>query len=106
MSYRKVRLGALDKEFLQIKDGKQVNMVNRTIQLVVKRGAVEVKLTGRVTDFDDSILIAKSEVDNINQMIRRTGTRKLKAMNNAAIFRRKVLHKQWEHQGKTRSEII
>lgn len=100
MSYKKADLVALDKEMMELRQDKQVNMINRTIQLVAKRGTIEVNLTGRLSDFDDTILIAKSEVDDINRMIRRTGGRKLKAMNNAAIFRRKVLHKDWEHQGK------
>lgn len=71
----------------------------RTVQLVIKRGSIEVDLTGRLIDFDDAILIAKSEVDEINKLIRKAGAKKLHAMTNFAIFRRKVLHKEWEHQG-------
>lgn len=100
ISYKKMALVAWDKKMTEVKENKHVNMINRTVQLVVKRGAIEVDLTGRMSDFDDVILIGKSEVDEINNQIRKAGTKKLAAMNNAAIFRRKVLHKEWEHQGK------
>lgn len=99
VSHKKMALVAFDRRIAEVRERKQENMLNRTVQLVVKRGAIEVELQGNLSDFDDAILIAKSEVDQINRMIRRAGTKKLAAMNNAAVFRRKVLQKEWEHQG-------
>lgn len=99
IGYKRAVITGLDKKIAEVKEKKHVNMINRTVQLVLKRGAIEVNLTGGLMDFEDAILIAKSEVDEINNLIRRAGTKKLAAMNTAAIFRRKVLHKEWEHQG-------
>lgn len=106
ISCKKMSLVALDKKMTEVRDKKQVNMINRTVQLVVKRGAIEVDLSGRLVDFEDAILISKAEVDDINNMIRRAGAKKLAAMNNAAIFRRKVLHKEWEHQGEIHKKVF
>lgn len=100
ISYKRAVITGLDKKIGELKEKKHINMINRTVQLVIKRGAIEVNLTGALSDFEDAILIAKSEVDEINNLIRRAGTKKLAAMNTSAIFRRKVLHKEWEHEGK------
>lgn len=100
ISFKKMALVGLDRKMSEVREKKHVNVINRTVQLVVKRGAIEVDLSGKLSDFDGVILIGKSEVDDINNMIRRAGLKKLAAMNNAAIFRRKVLNKEWEHQGR------
>lgn len=100
ISFKKLALVGLDRKMSEVREKKHVNVINRTVQLVVKRGAIEVDLSGKLSDFDGVILIGKSEVDDINNMIRRAGLKKLAAMNNAAIFRRKVLNKEWEHQGR------
>lgn len=99
IAHKKMTLVALDKQMAEVREKKQVNMVNRTAQFVVKRGQIEVPLTGRLSDYEDVILIAKAEVDEINKTIRVVGSKKLVAMNNAAIFRRRVLQKEWEHEG-------
>lgn len=101
ISHKKLALVALDRRMTEeVKEKRHTNNINRTVQLVLKRGAIEVNLTGRLKDFDNVVLIARSEVDEINKTIRKSGAKKLAAMNNAAIFRRKVLHKDWEHRGK------
>lgn len=39
------------------------------IQIVMKKGLVEIPTTGSVSDFDDAILINRTEVENINAVI-------------------------------------
>lgn len=36
----------------------------------MKRGNVEIPLTGKLTDFDDTILLHASDVQSINQIIK------------------------------------
>lgn len=40
------------------------------IQLVVKQGNTEIKLTGHFTDFDDTTLTAKNIIDEVNADIK------------------------------------
>uniref|UniRef100_A0A1B0EX10 Uncharacterized protein n=1 Tax=Phlebotomus papatasi TaxID=29031 RepID=A0A1B0EX10_PHLPP len=95
---RRTTLAAHDKKLEELKENRQKNSVNRTIQLVMKRGNVEIPLTGKIADFDDAILLSVNDVDDINRVIKKSGQKKLLAMSNAAIFRRKLIHKEWEHR--------
>uniref|UniRef100_A0A182NFS1 Cilia- and flagella-associated protein 43 n=1 Tax=Anopheles dirus TaxID=7168 RepID=A0A182NFS1_9DIPT len=71
---------------------------NRTVQLVMKRGWIEIQQSGRTSDFDRCVLIHRTDVEDINAIIRRAGTKKLNAMVNAALFRRKIIYQEWEHR--------
>lgn len=73
-------------------------MLNRAVQIVLQKGLVEIPLTGRIEDFHDCILIHRSDVDDINIIIKKAGLKKLAAMKHAAIFRRKVIVKEYEHK--------
>ncbi|GAB0093714.1 uncharacterized protein DMENIID0001_088880 [Sergentomyia squamirostris] len=95
---RRTTLAAHDKKLEDLKENRQKNSVNRTIQLVMKRGNVEIALTGKISDFDDAILLSTSDIDDINRVIKKSGQKKLLAMSNAAVFRRKLIHKEWEHK--------
>lgn len=64
----------------------------------MKRGNVEIPLTGKIADFVDAILLSVNDVDDINRVIKKSGQKKLLAMSNAAVFRRKLIHKEWEHR--------
>lgn len=71
---------------------------NRTVQLVMKRGWIEIQQTGRTADFANCVLIHRTDVEDINAIIRRAGAKKLNAMVNAALFRRKIIYQEWEHR--------
>lgn len=43
---------------------------NRSVQINMKRGIVEIPLTGHLTDFDNAILLHSSDVHDINQIIK------------------------------------
>jgi hypothetical protein len=64
----------------------------------MKRGLIEIPLSGSFSDFQESVLIHRSDVDDINKVIKKAGTKKLKAMKNSAEFRRKIITKEWEHK--------
>ncbi|XP_055586101.1 cilia- and flagella-associated protein 43 isoform X2 [Uranotaenia lowii] len=96
----------IKKNFLSLQEVKQAELqknkfedsTNRTVQIVLKRGLIEVPMSGETLDFDNCILIHRSDVDDINVIIKRAGAKKLKAMVNAALFRRKIIAKEWDHQ--------
>lgn len=46
------------------------NLRNRTIQVVMPRGIIEVPLTGHIGDFDGNVLLNTSDIDNINDIIK------------------------------------
>lgn len=71
--------------------------MNRSVQIVMKRGVVEIPLSGKISDFDNSILLHVTDVHDINKIIKNAGMKKLKTMENAAIFRRKIIYQEWEH---------
>lgn len=64
----------------------------------MKRGIIEIPLSGAFSDFNDSILIHRSDIDDINKIIKKAGLKKLRALSNAAMFRRKITMKEWEHK--------
>lgn len=64
----------------------------------MKCGFVEIPLSGRMSDFHNSILLHATDVNDINRIIKKAGMKKLKTMENAAIFRRKIIFKEWEHK--------
>lgn len=68
------------------------------MQIVMKRGLIEVPISGKMTDFNNCILIHRTDVDDINVIIKQAGSKKLKAMVNAAQFRRKIIAQEWEHR--------
>lgn len=94
------------------------NLRNRTIQVVMPRGIIEVPLTGHIGDFDGNVLLNTSDIDNINDIIKveifvfytrirlkkipqslqKAGEIKIKTMTRSAIFRRKIIYKEWEHK--------
>lgn len=47
-------------------------VLNRSVQICMKRGIVEIPLSGHMTDFDNAILLHSSDVYDINQIIKVT----------------------------------
>lgn len=39
------------------------------LQIIIKEGLVEVEMGGEIKDFDDAIMVARSDVERINEMI-------------------------------------
>ncbi|XP_046988156.1 cilia- and flagella-associated protein 43 [Schistocerca americana] len=71
---------------------------NMQIQVVMKQGMVEIPTTGSLSDFDDAILINRTDVENINALILEAGKKKLDAMHEATNFRRGNICLEWEHK--------
>ncbi|XP_049282086.1 cilia- and flagella-associated protein 43 [Anopheles funestus] len=91
-------LTSLDQNLEQLQNDQFEAATNRTVQLVMKRGWIEIQQSGRTSDFERCVQIHRTDVEDINAIIRRAGTKKLNAMVNAALFRRKIIYQEWEHR--------
>ncbi|XP_072937186.1 cilia- and flagella-associated protein 43 [Epargyreus clarus] len=70
---------------------------NKTVQLVLPAGQVEITTTGHFEDFEDAALIPREDIDRINEVILRVGDLKLSMMRKQMDFRKGILAKEWEH---------
>ncbi|CRL02421.1 CLUMA_CG015140, isoform A [Clunio marinus] len=91
-------LQSIERSLVELKEARENDSINRYVQLVMRRGLIEIPLTGSFSDFKDSVLIHRSDVDDINRIIIKAGMKKLRALENAAMFRRKISMKEWEHK--------
>lgn len=59
----------IERSLLELKENRETDLINRHVQLVMQRGVIEITLSGSFKDFKDSILIHRSDVDDINRII-------------------------------------
>ncbi|KAJ2953970.1 hypothetical protein O0L34_g1612 [Tuta absoluta] len=81
----------------QHRDSEQLTAINRTIQLVLPAGQVEVITTGHIEDFEDAMLLPRDDVEEINKLILKVGAIKLRLLRRQIEFRKLILAKEWEH---------
>ncbi|XP_053698844.1 cilia- and flagella-associated protein 43 [Sabethes cyaneus] len=98
LASKKYTFSTLENRMNELLKNKFLDSTNRNVQIVMKRGLVEAPMFGKMNDFDSCILIHRTDVDDINVIIKRAGAKKLKAMANAALFRRKIIIQEWEHR--------
>lgn len=67
---KKFEIAACEEKLFNIREARIEHSLNRTVQLVMKRGMVEIDLSGHINDFDNSILLHHSDVNDINQIIK------------------------------------
>ncbi|XP_026806697.1 cilia- and flagella-associated protein 43-like [Rhopalosiphum maidis] len=70
---------------------------NPEIQLVMKQGNIEIVLTGHFSDFENTTLISKNSIDEVNAEIKKMGYTKIDALSNLLKFKRKCRFLKWEH---------
>ncbi|XP_011695160.1 PREDICTED: cilia- and flagella-associated protein 43-like [Wasmannia auropunctata] len=68
------------------------------VQLVLKRGQVELELRGERRDAADAVLVPREEIERVNEHIRVAGARKLNALKRTIDFRHGMLSIEWEHR--------
>ncbi|XP_041476459.1 cilia- and flagella-associated protein 43-like isoform X2 [Lytechinus variegatus] len=71
---------------------------NLEVQLVLKQGQVEVNVDEFIADFDDSVLLHRSVVEDLNASIRQLGELKITAMKESKDFRKGIHVLEWEHK--------
>lgn len=69
---KKNQLLAVEKQLLEHKEIRDYESTNRSVQIVIQRGLIEIPLSGKLADFNDCILIHRSDVDEINKVIKVT----------------------------------
>lgn len=67
------------------------------IQLVLKRGQVELEMRGERRDAADAVLVRREEIERVNEHICVAGARKLDALKHTIDVRHGMLSIEWEH---------
>ncbi|XP_030768231.1 cilia- and flagella-associated protein 43 [Sitophilus oryzae] len=101
----KEKIANLNAQLEKTRDDRLYLLHNRQVQVVLRRGLVEIPLTGDLfTDFNDVILIPRTEIQRVNDMIKNAGNLKLKTIYKNMEFKRRIMNIEWEHM-KTRMQI-
>ncbi|XP_076260442.1 cilia- and flagella-associated protein 43 [Rhynchophorus ferrugineus] len=105
MATEKEKIASLNQELEDTRAARLYLMHNRQVQVVLRRGLVEIPLTGDLfSDFDDAILIQRSEIEHVNNLIINAGNLKLKTIQKNMHFKRAMMATEWEHM-KIRMQI-
>ncbi|XP_019756358.2 cilia- and flagella-associated protein 43 [Dendroctonus ponderosae] len=95
---QKEKTAILNTELDQTRADRLYLIHNKQMQLVLRRGLVEIPLTGDLfTDFSDAILVPKAEIEYVNNLIVEAGKLKLKTIEKNLKFRRTMMAIEWEH---------
>ena len=62
-------LQSIERSLVDLTENREIDLINRYVQLIIQRGLIEIPLSGSFTDFNDSILIHRSDVEDINSII-------------------------------------
>ncbi|CAH2067617.1 unnamed protein product, partial [Iphiclides podalirius] len=94
---RRGALAMLRERLLQRRDAVELLSRNKTIQLVLPAGQVEIVTTGHMEDFEDATLLLRDEIQKVNEVILKVGEMKLNMMRKQMTYRKGILSKEWEH---------
>ncbi|XP_043274409.1 cilia- and flagella-associated protein 43-like isoform X3 [Venturia canescens] len=87
------------KEALQEQEKKNQEILeDMEIQLVLKMGQVECKLSGDPRELRNAVLVPFSILENANTAIIQAGRKKLAAMKQTVEFRRSIIWQEWRHK--------
>lgn len=90
---------ALLKDRLRtVRDERIIREQDAEVQLVLKRGQVELELRGERCDAMDAVLIPRREIERVNEHIRVAGARKLDVLKRTIDFRHGMVSIEWEHR--------
>lgn len=88
----------LRTQLKKARDERVLREQDAEIQLVLKRGQVELELQGERRDTADAILVPRNEIEQVNEHIIAAGARKLNALKRTIDFRHGILSAEWEHR--------
>ncbi|XP_075245567.1 cilia- and flagella-associated protein 43-like isoform X2 [Convolutriloba macropyga] len=89
----------LQTSLQKVRDEKQSRMMNLEVQLLMRQGQVEVEAKEDfIHDFQDSILIHRGVVENLNGKISKLGGEKIESMNESKDFRKGIYQLEWERK--------
>ncbi|KAM9809207.1 cilia- and flagella-associated protein 43 isoform 2-T7 [Syngnathus typhle] len=87
----------LTTELENLREKKQNFLTDITVQFLLKQGQVEVTNMDLIPDYSDSILIHRSKVEELNQMIRTLGEQKITTMVQTKDFRKGIIQVEWDN---------
>ncbi|XP_028169027.1 cilia- and flagella-associated protein 43-like [Ostrinia furnacalis] len=94
---RRGHLASTADLIVQHRETQELLARNKTIQLVLPAGQVEIMTTGHMEDFEDATLILKEDIEKINNVILKVGEMKLRMMRKQMDFRKGILSTEWQH---------
>ncbi|XP_043259682.1 cilia- and flagella-associated protein 43-like [Colletes gigas] len=77
---------------------RRISELDVEVQLVLKMGQVEIGLTGDLNDTENAILVSRTEIEDVNKLIRAAGECKIDALSRLLNFKRGTAMKEWEHE--------
>lgn len=78
----------MKRSLIETRKCRRIEELDAEIQLVLKMGQVEVRLEGDVNDAQNAVLVSKTAVENVNELIRAAGECKLQALSRLLSFQR------------------
>lgn len=78
----------MKKSLIETRKCRRIEELDAEIQLVLKMGQVEIRLGGDVNDAQNAVLVSKTAVENVNELIRAAGECKLQALSRLLSFQR------------------
>ncbi|XP_029174556.1 cilia- and flagella-associated protein 43-like [Nylanderia fulva] len=94
----KSSVGLLRSRLKKARDERVTNEQDAEVQLVVKRGQVELELQGERRDTADAVLVSRNEIERVNEHVVAAGARKLDVLKREIDFRHRILSLEWEHR--------
>ncbi|XP_072755711.1 cilia- and flagella-associated protein 43-like [Anoplolepis gracilipes] len=88
----------LRNQLKKTRDERVTREQNAEVQLVLKKGQVEVELQGERHNTVDAILVPCKEIERVNEHIIAAGARKLDVLKRTIDFRHGILSLEWEHR--------
>lgn len=93
----KSRVTHLRERLRTTRDERMTREQDAEVQLVLKRGQVELEMRGERRDAADAVLARREEIERVNEHIRVAGVRKLDALKRTIDIRHGMLSIEWEH---------
>lgn len=92
------KIDAIEHEIKSLKKTRQKFDINLEIQLLLKQGQVELE-TGMFTyNFNDSVLIHRSIIEELNSKIKELAEQKISSMEESKDFKKGIFQQEWEHR--------
>ncbi|XP_074642124.1 cilia- and flagella-associated protein 43-like isoform X2 [Tubulanus polymorphus] len=88
----------LNQAVNKLKEDRLRFICNLEVQLLLKQGQVEVDAGSFIHDFTRSVLIHRSDVEELNGKIRGLGESKIASMVESKDFRKGIIQQEWEHK--------
>jgi len=94
----KSRVDQLVEELKLKRQERMIREQDHELQLVLKRGQVEINMQGECRDAANAVLITRKEIVTVNEHIRAAGVRKLQVLKRIIDFRHKMATIEWQHR--------